>query len=370
MSIENCSLGVGNRSRPVHAEGDLPVNGTSRVDLDSVSQPTTQKTMKHSFSRSLLRGLAALAVLSAIFIQPSRAEYPDRPIKYVMSAAVGSAPDTLMRLVLADVAKRLGTPIVFDTRVGAGGTIAMQAIASAAPDGYTIGHGNTQTLGVNPGLSRAGMALAHEVELIVQVGYTANILSVTPSLPVNSVKELIAHAKANPGKTTFGSGGNGTANHVGGELLNSVAGIKMVHVPYKGGPAAVNDVMAGHINMVLDNVAGSLPNIKAGKLKALAITSARRSPLLPNVPTMSETLPGFEIISWSGLIGPKGMPAAVAQKLNAAVNQTLREPQIIESMRELGYEVVGGTPADFTAWVYRERTKWEQVIKFSGATSN
>lgn len=325
-----------------------------------------------SVSRSvLMRSLMACVAVSALATHPSWAQYPDKPIKYVMPAGPGSAPDTLMRLVLNDLSMRIGTPIVIENKTGAGGLIAMQAIVAAVPDGYTIGHGNTQTLGINPGLSEQAAALTNKVDLIVQVGYTTNILSVRPNLPVNSVQELIAYAKARPGELKYGSAGNGTSGHVGIELFKSMTGTDMLHVPYKSAAPAVNDVIAGHVDLVFDNVAGSLPNVKAGKLKALAVSSEKRSPLMPNIPTVAESgVPGFETVAWSGLIGPKGMPANVIQKLNAAMNETLKDPKVVAAMHEIGYEVVGGSAADFTAWSNRERRKWEAVIKSAGVTTN
>ena len=319
--------------------------------------------------RIAIGACAAIAAAALTVSGEALAEYPDRPIKYVLSSGAGSAPDTLMRLILEDVGKRIGTAIVIENKSGGGGLIAMQTIASATPDGYTIGHGNTQTLGINPSLSKAGLAAADHVELIVQTGYTPNLLSVSPSLPVKSVGELIAYAKTNPGKLVFGSAGNGTSGHVGAELFKYMTKTKMVHAPYKTAPAAVNDVMAGHVDLVFDNIAGSLAAAKGGKLKPLAVTSLKRSPLVPNLPTVSEAgVPGFEVIAWSGVIGPKGMPPAVVQKLNAAVNESLKSPHVVSGMRDLGYEVVGGTPAEFSTWVKRERAKWADVIRTSGAS--
>lgn len=317
------------------------------------------------------RRMARAAIMTVLVLaagQPALAAYPDRPIKYVLSSGAGSAPDALMRLILEDVSKRIGTAIVIENRSGGGGLIAMQTIASSAPDGYTIGHGNTQTLGINPSLSKAGLAAANHVELIVQTGYTPNLLSVSPTLPVKSVGELIAYARANPGKLVFGSAGNGTSGHVGAELFKYMTKTDMVHAPYKTAPAAVNDVMAGHVDLVFDNIAGSLAAVKGGKLKPLAVTSLKRSPLVPNLPTVSEAgVAGFEVIAWSGIIGPQGMPPAVVQKLNTAVNQSLKDPHVVKGMRDLGYEVVGGTPAEFSAWVKHERAKWADVIRTSGA---
>lgn len=318
-----------------------------------------------------LRQAAAVLAAGALLLPLAHAEYPDRPIKYILSSGAGSGPDTLMRLVLAEAGKRLGASFVIENRSGGGGIIALQAIANAAPDGYTVGHGNTQTLGINPGLSAAGKAEAERIQPIVQVGYTPNLLSVRPGLPVKSVAELIAYAKAHPGKLIYGSAGNGTSGHVGTELFRSMAGIDMVHAPYKTAPAAVNDVMAGHVDLVFDNLGGSIAHARNGKLRALAVTAPRRMALLPDLPTVAEAgVPGYEVVAWSGVIGPKGLPAAVVQKINAAINQTLKEPAIVKGIQELGYEVVGGSSEQFAAMVLRERAKWADAIRKSGARTD
>lgn len=318
-----------------------------------------------------LRNTLAVLALGTCAVQAAQAEYPDRPIKYVLSSGAGSGPDTLMRLVLAEAGKQLGVSFVIENRSGGGGIIALQAIANAAPDGYTLGHGNTQTLGINPGLSRQGKIEADRVQPIVQLGYTPNLLSVRPGLPVNSVRELIAYAKAHPDKLIFGSAGNGTSGHVGAELFKSMAGIQMVHAPYKTAPAAVNDVMAGHVDLVFDNLAGSLTFAKNGKLKPLGVTGPGRAAMLPDAPTVAEAgLPGYEVVAWSGVVGPKGLPPAVMQKINTAINQTLKNPAVVKGMHDLGYEVVGGSPEQFAAMVAKERAKWGDVIRSSGAKTD
>jgi len=318
-----------------------------------------------------LRRSLAVAAIGLLAASATWAEYPDRPIRYLLGAGAGSGPDSLMRMLLQDVGKRLGTQFVIDNRVGAGGLIAMQAIANAAPDGYTVGHGNVQMLAISPGLSKDSRAAAERVQMIVQFGQTPNLLSVSPTLPVTSVRELIGYAKAHPGKLTYASAGNGTSGHVGAELFKSLSGTDIVHAPYKTAPAGVNDVMAGHVDMVFDNLAGSMVLAKSGKLRALAITSLKRSPLMPDVPTVAESgVPNFEVLAWSGVIAPHGLPPAVAKKINAAFNESLKDPVVVKAMRELGYEAVGGTPEEFANWVARERAKWADVIRKSGAKAD
>jgi tripartite-type tricarboxylate transporter receptor subunit TctC len=271
-----------------------------------------------------------------------------------------------MRVVLHEVGKRIGQPIVIENRPGAGGVIAMQAIAAAQPDGYTIGHGNVQTMGISPNLLPAAKVAADKVETVVQVGYTPNLLSVSPKLPVNSVGELVQYAKDHPGKLVYASAGNGTSGHVGGELFKALTKTAIVHIPYRTATSSVNDVMAGHADMVFDNFGGSAAFARAGKLKPLAITSAVRSQLFPEIPTVSEAgVAGFEITAWSGIIAPKGIPKEASQRLNAAVNEVLKEANVLKEFRTLGYEPVGGSGAQFQAWVKSEQDKWGKVIKFA-----
>lgn len=327
--------------------------------------------MKFASSKVAARLKAGLFVAIALAAAGAHAEYPERPIKYILSAGAGSGPDSLMRMLLQDVGKRMNATFVVDNRNGGGGLIAMQAIANADPDGYTIGHGNTQTLAINPVLNKVSASEAGRVDLIVQVGYTPNLFIAAPQSPFGTVKELIAYAKANPGKLTYASAGNGTSSHVGMELFKSVTGTKIEHIPYKSAASAVNDVMAGHINVAFDNLAGSLGHVRNGRVKGLGVTSPRRSSLVPDMPTVAEAgVPGFEVIAWSGIIGPKGLPAPVVQKLNAAFNQSLKDPAVIKHMADLGYEVVGGTGQQFGTWVLGERKKWGEVIQASGAKTD
>lgn len=324
--------------------------------------------MKHSSPLQFLyRGLCVTAI-SLLAAHGAYAEYPDRPIKYVLSAGAGSGPDVLMRMLLQDVGNRLGTQFVIENRPGAGGTIGMEAVASAQPDGYTVGHGNVQTMAISPELSKSAREVAGRVLPIVQIGYTPNLLSVSSSLPVKSVRELIAHAKANPGKMTYASAGNGTSSHVGAELFKKLTGSFIVHVPYKTASGALNDVAAGQVDMLFDNLAGSLAMAKSGRVRPLAVTGSKRSSLMPEIPTVSEAgVPGFQVIAWSGVIAPLGMPTAVSQKINAAFNHSLKEPRVIKAMQELGYEAAGGTAVQFVGWITDERAKWGEVVKASGA---
>lgn len=318
--------------------------------------------------RPLSQILPALALMAACGISTAaHAEYPDHSIKYIIGSGAGSGPDSLMRVVLQEVSKRIGQPIVIENRPGASGVISMQAIATAQPDGYTIGHGNVQSMGISPNLLPAARVAADKVETIVQVGYTPNLLSVSPKLPVKSVGELVQYAKAHPGKLVYASAGNGTSGHIGAELFKALTKTEIVHIPYKSAPLAVNDVMAGHVDMVFDNFGGSVAFARAGKLKTLAITSAKRSQLLPDIPTVSESgVPGFEVIAWSGIIAPKGIPKEAAQRLNSAVNEVLKDPNVLKEFRALGYEPAGGSGAQFQAWVTSEQGKWGEILKSAG----
>jgi tripartite-type tricarboxylate transporter receptor subunit TctC len=337
--------------------------------LNFINQIMELGSMRHSSRLQFLyRGLF-VTVFSLLAAHAAHAEYPDRPIKYVLSAGAGSGPDVLMRMLLQDVGNRLGTQFVIENRPGAAGTIGMEAVANAQPDGYTLGHGNVQTMAISPELSKPARAVAGRVQPIVQIGYTPNLLSVSSSLPIKSVRELLAYAKVKPGRMTYASAGNGTSSHVGAELFKKLTGSFIVHVPYKTASGALNDVAAGQVDMLFDNLAGSLVMAKSGKVRPLAVTGPKRSSLMPEIPTVSEAgVPGYEVIAWSGVIAPSGLPEAVSKKINDAFNQSLKEPVVVRKMQELGYEPAGGTAIQFVGWIAKERSKWGEVIKASGAT--
>ena len=309
--------------------------------------------------------LAILAVAA-----PAQAQsYPDKPIKLVVPFAPAGATDVLARIVGQKLSELEKQPVIVDNRAGAGGNIGSDAVAKAAPDGYTLLMGAVGTHAINVSLyKKMPYDPVKDFIPVVLVATVPNVLVVPASLPVNSVKELIAYGKANPGKLNFGSSGNGTSIHLSGELFKSMTGVDMQHVPYKGSGPATVDLLSGQVQMMFDNLPSAMPNIKSGKLKALAVTSAKRSPSLPDVPTIAEAgVPGYEAPSWFGILVPKGTPPEIVAKLNTDINKILAMPDTKKKFLEQGAEPAGGTPEQFAALINSEIPKWAKVVKASGA---
>jgi len=295
--------------------------------------------------------------------------YPNHPIRLVVPFPAGGTTDILARDAAPRLTEVLGQPVVVDNRPGAGGNIGADLVAKSQPDGYTLLMGTVGTHAINPSLY-AKMPYDHVKDFvpIVLVAGVPNVLVVNPSLPVNSVADLIKLAKSKPGSINFASSGNGTSIHLSGELFKTMAGVEMTHVPYKGSAPALTDLISGQVQVMFDNLPSSLPQIKAGKLRAIAVTSLKRSPALPDVPTISESgLPGFEASSWFGLLAPAGTPAAVVARLNAEVNKWLQSAEGREQLLAQGAQAAGGTPEQFVAHIRAETDKWAKVVKASGA---
>jgi tripartite-type tricarboxylate transporter receptor subunit TctC len=312
-------------------------------------------------------GLAA--VLMLVTALSSAQTYPTKPIRLVVPFPPGGATDILARDVAQKLTEAWGQSVIVDNRPGAGGNIGSELVAKSAPDGYTLEMGTVGTHAINASLY-AKMPYDHVKDFtpVILVAGVPNVLVVTPSLPVNSVAELIAYAKANPGKLNFASSGNGTSIHLSGELFKVMAGVQMTHIPYKGSAPALQDLIAGQVQLMFDNLPPSLPQIKAGKLRALAVTSLARAPALPDVPTLAESgLPGFEASSWFGILAPAGTPAPIVAKLNAEVAKWLATPEAKEKLLKQGANPAGGTPEDFAKHIAAETAKWAKVVKDSGA---
>lgn len=324
-----------------------------------------------TFAKRLCRLSALLAATLAFTATPyAQAAYPDKPIKLVVPFPPGGPTDAMARIVGQHLSQALGQPIIVDNRGGAGGTIATEAAANAAPDGYTLFFATTGTMAINPSLYRNfKIDPLKAFEPIGSVASTNNVLVVAPSLGVNSVKDLIALAKQKPGALTFGSAGNGSSNHISGELFKSMAGIDITHVPYKGSAAAFTDMLGGQISMMFDTVSSQVQHIASGKVKALGVTGKTRSEALPNVPAIAEAgLPNFEVTIWFGLAAPKGTPNDIVMKLHGQLEKLLKMPDVKTKLASLGAEPLPGTPQQFAAMVQHDTAKWGKVVKASGAT--
>jgi tripartite-type tricarboxylate transporter receptor subunit TctC len=281
----------------------------------------------------------------------------------------GGTTDILAREVGQRLSLSLGQPVVIDNRPGAAGNIGSELVAKSAPDGYTLLMATVGTHAINPNLyARIPYDHVKDFAPVVLVAGVPNVLEVTPSLPVHSVADLIKLAKEKPGQINFASSGSGTSIHLSGELFKTMAGVDMTHVPYKGSAPAITDLIGGQVQVMFDNLPSSLQQIKAGKLRAIAVTSAQRAPALPDIPTIAESgLPGFEATSWFGIVAPAGTPPTIIARINADVNQWLQSPEAKEKLLAQGAVAAGGSPEQFAAYIHTETEKWARVVKASGA---
>jgi tripartite-type tricarboxylate transporter receptor subunit TctC len=319
--------------------------------------------------RTLLAALAASPVALRAPLAFAQTAYPSQPIRIVVPFPPGGATDIMARAAAQKLAEAWKAQVVVDNRPGAGGNIGSELVAKAAQDGYTLEMGTVGTHAINASLY-AKMPYDHVKDFvpIVLVAAVPNVLVVHPSVPANSVQELIAYAKANPGKLNFASSGAGTSIHLSGELFKVMAGVQMTHVPYKGSAPAITDLLGGQVQLMFDNLPPSLPHIRAGKLRALAVTTSERAPALPDVPTVAESgLPGFEASSWFGLLAPAGTPREIVVKINGEIARWLVTPEAKEKMIAIGANAKGGTPEDFAKHIADETAKWAKVVKESGA---
>ena len=293
--------------------------------------------------------------------------YPSKPINFIVPYGAGGGADARSRQIAQKMSVILKQPIIVDNKPGAGGNIGTEYIARANPDGYTIGMGNFAPMAVNKTLF-GNLRYDPEADLtpIVLVEKGPLVLVVNPNSPYKTVQDIVAAAKAKPGSLTFSSGGIGGSHQLSAELFQQNAGIEMIHVPYKSGSAGLTDLMAGNVTMMFDQMYSAMPSIKADKLRPIAITSKKRSPLLPDVPSFAEVgYPKVVVLNWQGLIAPKGTPKALIDKLNAAANEALKDPQLRDLMLSQGNEIGGGSPADFAALIKSESAKWGAVVKLA-----
>ena len=295
----------------------------------------------------------------------SAAGYPERPLRYVIPSAAGGGPDVAARVVMNQLGRQLEKQVIIDNRPGASGIIGTDVIAKATPDGYTIGHGNILTMAIGPHVHhKLPYHPVQSFQPVVHMYGTPNLLAVTLSLPVSSVKDLIAHAKKNPDALLFASAGSGSSVHVGMELFKLMTGTQMTHVPFKAATVAITDLIAGRVQLMADNINSIGPHVKAGRLRGLAVTSAKRVPAFADLPTMAEAgVPGFDVSAWAGVIVPAGTPKAIVTRLNAEVNKALAAPAVAEKLPELGLIVAGGTPEQFVEHIRKESVRWADVVK-------
>jgi tripartite-type tricarboxylate transporter receptor subunit TctC len=320
---------------------------------------------------SCSRRALSLVLLTALCagVAPAAAEpYPTRPVRWIVGYPAGGTTDILARIIGQRLSERLGQQFVVENRPGAGNNIATEAVINSPPDGYTLLLVNPAN-GINATLyPKLKFNFLNDIVPVAGLMRVPNVMEVHPSVPVKTVSEFIAYAKANPGKINMASSGNGTSIHLSGELFKSMAGVDLVHVPYKGSAPALTDLLSGQVHVMFDNLPSSINHVRSGALRALAVTTAKRSDALPDVPTVAETVPGFEASAWFGVGVPKGTPADIVQLLNREVNAVLAEPAIQQRLAEMGGSLMAGTPAEFGAIAAAETEKWAKVVKISGAT--
>jgi tripartite-type tricarboxylate transporter receptor subunit TctC len=308
-------------------------------------------------------------ICCAVLAAGAAAQYPERPLRLIVPQAAGSATDTVARILAPEMSRPLGQAVIVENRPGGALTIGIDAVAKAAPDGYTIGMGPIGALAITRHMvAKLPYDIERDLQPIALVARGHLLLAVAPSFPVSSVRELVAYAQKNPGKLSNASSSNGSPGHVAGELFKYMTGTVIVHVPYKGGAMAINDLIAGHVQVMWESLNSIAPHARSGKVRALAVSGARRSPGFPDLPTIAEAgVPGYEAGTWSGIIAPTGLPQPLIDKLNAAVNEAIRSPIFTERFALIGDEPAGGTPQDFADTIRRDSARWAEVVRRSGA---
>ena len=327
---------------------------------------------KHSFLavRRALAVAAALGLALPLAHSQPAASYPNRPVKLIVPFPAGGGGDTLARLVMLRAAKELGQPIVVDNLGGAGGNVGSAAAAKAPADGYTLLYGTNGTLAINHAIYKnPGFSPTKDFDPVTQLTSIAAMVVVRPGLPVNSMAELTKLLKANPGKYTFGSAGNGTTSHLAGEIYKSSAGLAVVHIPYRGGAQAMTDLVGGQVDMMIEVMPSAAPQAKAGRIKPLAVSTAKRAPGWPDLQTMAESgLKGFDVSAWDAIVVPAGTPRPIIDKLNAAIRAALADPELRAQLAARGTEVAPGTTEELAKHITSNLTLWGDAVKRSGAS--
>ena len=313
-------------------------------------------------------GLISLTLVATV-VTASAADYPDHPIHFIVPQAAGSATDTVARVLAAELSKQLGQPVIVDDRPGGALTIGLDLVAKSPPDGYTIGMGPIGALAITRHMvAKLPYNIERDFQPIALVARGHLLLAVSPKLPIYSVKELVDYARKNPGKLTNASSSNGSPGHVGGELFKYMTGTEIVHVPYRGGAPAITDLIAGHVDVMFESLQSIAPFARDGKVRALGVSGATRSPAFPELPTIAEAgVPGYLAPTWTGVIAPSGVPRPVVDKLNSAINRALTSESFKEKFAKIGDEPAGGTPEEFTAIIKADSAKWGEVVQRSGA---
>jgi tripartite-type tricarboxylate transporter receptor subunit TctC len=316
--------------------------------------------------------LIALFIAVAMGAWPAGAaaqgSYPDKPIKLIVPQAPGSATDTVARILANALGPELGQTIVIENKPGAAFTIGLDLVAKAAPDGYTLGIGPIGALAISPNMiARIPYSIERDFQPIALIARGHLLVAVSPKSDFHSLKDVIDEAKRNPGKLTNASSASGSPGHVAAELFKFMTGTEIVHVPYRGGVAATNDLIAGHVHLMFESLNSIAPHAKSGAVRGLAVSGPRRSPAFPELPTVGEIVPGYDAGTWSGVIGPANMPRPVVEKINAAVNRAIKSPAFVERFGSIGDEPAGGSPEEFADTIRRDLAKWKDVVQRSGA---
>jgi len=313
-----------------------------------------------------MRFLATLVLIFAC--SAAHAAYPEKPIRFILGSAPGGSVDVLMRILAQQLSTQMGAAFVVENKPGASFVPATMDVVKAPADGYTLGYGNIVSLAINRALlPKLPYDVERDLTLVSNCVQVFNMLAVNNDLPVRSVQELIDYAKKNPGKLSNGSSGNGTTGHLGGELFKSMTGTDILHVPYKGSPQAINDLMAGNIQVMFDNVPSIGPHVKAGRVRGLGVSAPKRAAQFPDTPTIAETVPGYETNSWGGVIAPAKLPKDVLNRLVLEIRKALATPAVADRYRSLDTEPDGAGPEAFLALVRKETPKWAEVVRKSGA---
>jgi tripartite-type tricarboxylate transporter receptor subunit TctC len=312
-----------------------------------------------------IAGLIAGLGLAPIAVQAAE-DYPTKPVKWVVAYPPGGTTDILARIIAQYLSEHLGQQFIIDNRPGAGNNIGTEVVANAPPDGYTLLLVNPAN-GINATLyKKLPFNFLRDIAPVAGIIRVPNVMEVTPAFPAKTVAEFIAYAKANPDKINMASSGNGTSVHLSGELFMAMTGVKMTHVPYRGAAPAITDIIAGTVDVMFDNMPSSVEFIRSGKIRALAVTTDNRNPALPDVPTIGDTVPGYEASAWFGMGAPKGTPAAIIERINKAVNDALADPKVKAKLADLGGTPLAGTAEDFGKVMASETEKWSKAVKFAG----